>query len=196
MALKFLPDVDEKRARILNAALAVFAQYGYRRASMEDIAKAAGISRAAVYQHFRNKEDVLVQGVDAFFDITAADLRDALVPDVSLREAVRAGCAAIAGQLAEALLESPHGEELVSMHNGEAADAKRRGEARIGAIWADWLAAQSDAGRITLSGQSPEAVAQTILAGQMGQKLAADSYSDYVNRLDLFADLIARALKP
>ncbi len=46
------------RDEILDAAYECFAQYGFRRTSMADIAKAAGISRAALYLHFKNKEDV------------------------------------------------------------------------------------------------------------------------------------------
>ncbi|MBI3783346.1 MAG: TetR/AcrR family transcriptional regulator [Deltaproteobacteria bacterium] len=49
---------QEKRGRILDAALERFAHYGYRRTSMEDIAEVAGISRAALYLHFKNKEEI------------------------------------------------------------------------------------------------------------------------------------------
>jgi AcrR family transcriptional regulator len=52
------PAQRDKRARILDAALQRFAHYGYRRTSMEDIAQIAGISRAALYLHFKNKEEV------------------------------------------------------------------------------------------------------------------------------------------
>ena len=67
MMLQLPDDIEEKQARILNAALGVFAAYGLKRSSMEDIAKAADMSRAALYQHFRNKEDILSTGVRIFF---------------------------------------------------------------------------------------------------------------------------------
>lgn len=47
-----------RRDDLLDAAYERFSRYGFRRTSMEDIAQAAGISRAAVYLHFGNKEDV------------------------------------------------------------------------------------------------------------------------------------------
>jgi len=47
-----------KRDLILHAALERFAHYGFRRTSMGDIAQQAGISRAALYLHFRNKEEI------------------------------------------------------------------------------------------------------------------------------------------
>lgn len=49
---------EDKRAAILRAGLARFARYGFRRTSMEDIAREADISRAAVYLHFKNKEEI------------------------------------------------------------------------------------------------------------------------------------------
>ena len=51
-----------KSQQILDAALAVFCRYGYRKTSMLDIAQAAGMSRAALYLHFKNKEDVFRAG--------------------------------------------------------------------------------------------------------------------------------------
>ncbi|MDX6430040.1 MAG: hypothetical protein QOE54_2406 [Streptosporangiaceae bacterium] len=49
---------DAKRDQILSAALGVFGRYGYRRTSMELLAQSAGVSRPALYLHFRGKEDV------------------------------------------------------------------------------------------------------------------------------------------
>jgi AcrR family transcriptional regulator len=50
--------IPAKRAQILEAALGCFGRYGYRRTSMETIARAAGVSRPALYQHFAGREDV------------------------------------------------------------------------------------------------------------------------------------------
>ena len=51
--------LDDKQSVILTAAWAAFASYGYRKTSMDDIAKGAGMSRPALYMHFKNKEDIL-----------------------------------------------------------------------------------------------------------------------------------------
>jgi len=196
MNMQLLPDTDEKRGRILNAALSVFALYGYKRASMEDIARAANMSRAAIYQHFRNKEDILAHGVEAYFAMATAELQAALSPGRPLKEAVQKACASTAGALAEALLDSPHGEELLSMKTGEAEEPTRRGNDRIVAIWTDWLRAEAAAGRVNLSDDSPDQVAEAIIAGQHGQKMLSSGYRDYIARLEVFADLMARALAP
>ncbi|WP_136634929.1 TetR/AcrR family transcriptional regulator [Pseudooceanicola onchidii] len=196
MNTQALSDTDEKRARILNAALSVFSLYGYRRTSMEDIAKGAGMSRAALYQHFRNKEDILLHGVGAYFDVAVSALRDALTPGRPLKEALQLACASGTGDLARALLDSPHGEELLSIKSGEAEVQTREGNARIAAIWTDWLATEAAAGRIRLEGDSIPQMAEAIIAGQHGQKMLATSYADYVARLKVYADLVARGLEP
>lgn len=45
--------------RILDAARTVFVQYGARRANVDDIAAAAGISRSTLYRRFPNKDALL-----------------------------------------------------------------------------------------------------------------------------------------
>jgi AcrR family transcriptional regulator len=49
---------DERRQAILDAALDVFARRGYHAASIDEIAHAAGISKALIYEHFPSKRDL------------------------------------------------------------------------------------------------------------------------------------------
>ena len=49
---------DKKRGAIFNAAYRQFSHYSFRKTSMEDIAQAAGISRALIYSDFQNKDDI------------------------------------------------------------------------------------------------------------------------------------------
>jgi len=49
---------EEKRDRILQAAERVFTLYGYKKATMEEIAREAGISKGAIYLLFRSKEEL------------------------------------------------------------------------------------------------------------------------------------------
>lgn len=46
---------EQRRVAILDSALEVFAQHGYRGASIDDIAAAAGVSKALIYEHFPSK---------------------------------------------------------------------------------------------------------------------------------------------
>ena len=48
----------ERRADLLRAAREVFAVHGYHGASIDDIASAAGVSKALIYEHFDGKKDL------------------------------------------------------------------------------------------------------------------------------------------
>ncbi len=52
-------DID----RLTDVALAVFAQRGFDGASMDDVARAAGITKAAIYHHVAGKEELLDRGL-------------------------------------------------------------------------------------------------------------------------------------
>jgi AcrR family transcriptional regulator len=49
---------EERRTGILDAALAVFSQRGYHPASIDDIAREAGVSKALIYDHFASKQEL------------------------------------------------------------------------------------------------------------------------------------------
>lgn len=51
---------DNKAHRILRAAENVFAQKGYQRATISEIARRANVAEGTVYEYFRNKEDLLL----------------------------------------------------------------------------------------------------------------------------------------
>jgi TetR/AcrR family transcriptional regulator, fatty acid metabolism regulator protein len=55
---------DDKRQRILDAAVRVFARKGYFASRVSDVAKAAGIADGTVYLYFKSKDDVLVSLFD------------------------------------------------------------------------------------------------------------------------------------
>lgn len=51
--------LDEARQRrLLEAALTVFMRYGYRKTSMDEVARAAQVSRQGLYLHFATKEEL------------------------------------------------------------------------------------------------------------------------------------------
>lgn len=72
----------ETRERILSAAMQVFAQKGWQKTSLDEIAAAAGLTKGAIYWHFRNKHDLFFALVDARLQ------RDISPVDAEIREAV------------------------------------------------------------------------------------------------------------
>jgi TetR/AcrR family acrAB operon transcriptional repressor len=58
MARRTKEEAQETRNRILDAAELLFTEKGVSRTSLEMIAAAAGLTRGAIYWHFRNKADL------------------------------------------------------------------------------------------------------------------------------------------
>jgi AcrR family transcriptional regulator len=53
---------------ILDVAVRVFRERGYEGSSLEQIARAAGITKASIYYHVRSKEELLARGVGRALD--------------------------------------------------------------------------------------------------------------------------------
>ena len=77
---KFLALTEEKRTAILNAALQCFGKFGYEKASINDIAVAAHISKASVFQYFGSKKQLYIylleyckKIIEGIFDKEALD---------------------------------------------------------------------------------------------------------------------------
>lgn len=75
------------KAQIMTAALNLFAEKGFAKTSMNDIVRAAGLSKGGVYWHFPSK-DALVQAIfDQFFEGQLAALGDLIQrSDLTARE--------------------------------------------------------------------------------------------------------------
>lgn len=50
---------ERTQARIVEAAHAMFWRHGFVRASLDDIAAQAGVTKRTLYQHFRSKDDLM-----------------------------------------------------------------------------------------------------------------------------------------
>lgn len=90
------------RDKILQAALEIFAEKGYHRALVDDIVRASGTSKGAVYHHFPNKEALFLALVDEF--------------SARLAEAVSAGIAGTHGALGKVQAALTAGLETFARH--------------------------------------------------------------------------------
>jgi AcrR family transcriptional regulator len=74
-------DSDESRLvqqRLLDAAVGCLAHYGLAKTSMEDVARSAGMSRATLYRHFKNRDDLLMGVVEREARATARVIEERL----------------------------------------------------------------------------------------------------------------------
>src|ERR1700739_296045 len=54
---------DQSRRDLMKIAIDCFARYGYQATSIDRIAKAAGVTKGALYYHFKDKEELLFEAV-------------------------------------------------------------------------------------------------------------------------------------
>jgi len=66
---------DYSRPHFLRAAQDVFVAKGYHAASMDEIARTAGVSKPVLYQHFPSKRDLYIE----LLDLNLSNLTDLLV---------------------------------------------------------------------------------------------------------------------
>ena len=89
----------EKQVSFINAALSVFGVNGYKKASMQDIADAAGISKAMVFHYFGTKKklyfylidysgNLIMDEINGKFDNTITDFFDRILVASEIKLAV------------------------------------------------------------------------------------------------------------
>lgn len=67
MARRTKAEAEQTRLKIIEAARAVFHERGVSRTSLEQVAATAGVTRGAVYWHFKNKADLFFAVRDQVF---------------------------------------------------------------------------------------------------------------------------------
>ncbi|GIK95846.1 MAG: TetR family transcriptional regulator [Alphaproteobacteria bacterium] len=94
VARKTKAEAEQTRCSILDAAEQLFYEQGVARTTLEEIAQTAGVTRGAIYWHFRDKDD-LFEAMQARAALPQEDVFDALASDeggdplLGLREACK-----------------------------------------------------------------------------------------------------------
>lgn len=70
-------DTDHKN-EILDAARSVFAEYGFKKVTMDDIARKLDMTRSALYYYYKNKEDIFIEVVNYELRLYAREMADAI----------------------------------------------------------------------------------------------------------------------
>ncbi len=82
MARRTKEDAQKTREAILSATIDLFAEKGVSTTTLADIAKQAGVTRGAVYWHFKNKEDLINALKEMLIDPVEEMIRKLEAPDV------------------------------------------------------------------------------------------------------------------
>ncbi len=166
------------------AGLRCFGRDGYRRTALDRVAREAGISRAAVYLHFANKEELFRALVDDVHAHALADASAAARRDAPLAERLTAAMAAKTARFFDLLRSSEHAAEFIDEDHRLCGDISTTFAAKHARLLARMIATAAAAGEISLApiGASPTQLAELLLDTAEGIKtrnrtlLSADAY--------------------
>ena len=186
------------RERILRAAFTRFAGYGFRRTSMEDIAEAAGVSRAALYLQFRNKEAIFLALAEELHGQSLTDVEAALAGAATLPERLRAAVEAKTLRFVEIAYGSPHGSELLDESNRLCGNLAATAEQRFRTLLARVFRRAAAAGEIDLAAASltPAAAAELFTRSVSGLKGPGVTVETYRTRVAALVHVFAAGLQP
>ncbi|MGW5867713.1 TetR/AcrR family transcriptional regulator [Streptomyces sp. NPDC055239] len=98
---------------VLDATYDSLTRYGVRRTTMDDIASTMGVSRSAVYQYVRNKDDAFRKLAERLHAQALARARQAAADDTSSAERIRGVLEAKLDLVLRLAGDSPHSAELL-----------------------------------------------------------------------------------
>ena len=181
-----------KRVAILDAAAPLFLRYGFKKTSMDDVARAAGLSRQGLYLHFPTKELLFKEGLSRLIEGTRAAGRAALARDdlaieerlLGLFEAVHGHAIGEPGaenmtELLEAAKSLMAGA-IDELEDGLVADLARA--LRATKLAADWKE----------MGVSAKEIAENLYATSHGLKPRVKTRAEYRDRMRVAIKLACR----
>lgn len=172
---------DARRAALLDAATAVFLRFGYKKTSMDEVARAAGLSRPGLYLHFSSKEVLFREAIVHLLGRAQAEATAALAdPALSLEERVVGALVAVhAHHVGSSVVSQQHVAELLETTAALADDAISVHEREFcGAVAAAIAAGVRDGGWM-VPGMTPAALADLLLVLSVGQKHRSTTVDQY-----------------
>lgn len=184
---------DAKRALIHAAAIGEFSERGIAATSMANIASAAGLSRPALYQYFKNKGDIFASAFVALLDEQVDRALDALEQAGATAEQLDGFLQKYEGDLWERMAASPHSEEILSAKYQHAADAVATVSARLWDGLASYLKRVSP-GRSSADKRRRADWVEILQLSPRGFKLDQPSVDAYRRRLSTLARSVAATI--
>ena len=185
--------VDARQSAVLQAAVGVFARYGFRKTSMDEVARAAGVSRQGLYLQFANKEELFRKALEHFLHTQLATATRALSnkPD-SLEVRLIAACDAWSGRFVGSL--GSDASDLMCASTSLAGATLGEYEAQFEQALARAIAESPLSGFCARADLCPADLARALHATARGLKQSSVSREDFVKGMTATARMFCAPL--
>lgn len=195
--MNILPEVEPADARylaVLDAAVGVFARYGFRKTSMEEVARAAGVSRQGLYLQFANKEELFRKALEHSLNnqLKAAVAALSCKPD-SLEQRLIAACDAWSGRFVGSL--GADAADLMCASTSLAGATLTHYETEFEQAVAKAIADSPLGGFCATAGMGPADLAHVLHATARGLKQSSASREEFVKGIKVAARMFCASLK-
>jgi AcrR family transcriptional regulator len=188
-----LEPVDARQQALLDAAIGVFARYGFRKASMDEVARAAGVSRQGLYLQFANKEELFRRAVEHSLNsqLKAAVAALSRQHD-SLEQRLIAACDAWSGRFVGSL--GSDAADLMCASTSLAGATLSHYETQFEQAVARAIADSPLKGFCAKAGLCPADLARTLRATARGLKQTSASREEFVKGMTVAARMFCTPL--
>jgi AcrR family transcriptional regulator len=190
------PEIDRldlRQVAVLDAAVGVFARYGFRKASMEEVARAAGVSRQGLYLQFANKEELFRRALE---HCLSTQLREALTALARIEDGLEsrlvAACDAWSGRFVGTL--GADASDLMCASTSLAGTTLTRYESQFESAVARAIADSPLGGYCEESDLCPKELARALHATARGLKHSCASRQEFVKGMTVAARMFCAPL--
>ena len=185
--------VDARQTAVLEAAVGVFARYGYRKTSMDEVARAAGVSRQGLYLQFANKEELFRKAVEQSLNSQLNAAIAALsCPEDNLERRLIAACDAWSGRFVGSL--GSDAADLMCASTSLAGATLTHYETQFELAVARAIADSPLNGFCAAAGLSPADLARALHATARGFKQRSASREEFVKGMTVAARMFCAPL--
>lgn len=186
--------IEPAKAKLLEAALSVFLRYGFRKTSMDEVARAAHISRQGLYLHFKTKEELFVATVQYLLhsahEAASKSLADTSQP---LPERLVGAFDAVVGRFVG--MVGSDTADLAEASSSLVGDMIREHECAFSESVAKALRNAGLAAAYKPAGLSARQLADTLFATARGLKYSASSRQDFSERMGVAARALCTPMR-
>ena len=178
-----------RQQQVVEVATSVFLRYGYARATMADIAQAAGLSRPTLYLSFSDKEKVFQAVVETMAANKLAEIRHGLAEQAGLSAKLRYACKSWGAEGFDLVQANPDAKDIFDLRFKAVCDSYAAFEDLLVEIIGEPL-------RRTRLDMRADELARAIGSSMKGMKDLARDGADIRRMIDTLITAVAAGLDP